>query len=230
MLQGLGRSAVAMSTSLALLCLANPAFAQRDAAAVPRAPTPGQSWTYGRHPILGVSAYVQTSAGGFAIGCNLSSEYGGSLVFRIEDSLDPAPGRRDKLVIVEGGRTPLLLDGEGTHVLKDPVKFPYYGAGYGDFVATKRGYIEKYANAVDVPFEQLRHGRAVYLARGSVDDELEDTLVVNQDGNSKVLISNDDLTKLKYKTRISLNNSNKALNQLMANCPGIAEQLDYDLD
>lgn len=84
--------------------------------------------------------------------------------------------------------------------------------------------------AAALPFEQLRHGRAVYLAQGSVDDELEDALVVNQAGKSKILKFGCDLAKLSHTTRISLNNSNNALSQLMANCPEIAAQLDCDLD
>lgn len=234
MLRGLGGSATTLGVCV-LLSLVNPALAQRDSSlkGAPRlqgAAAPEHSWTYGRHPVLGVSAYVQTPTGGFAIGCNSSSEHGGALFFRIEDSLDPAPGRRDKLVIIEGSHGPVLLDGQGTHVLKDPVKFPYFGVGYDDFVSTKSGYIQKYQNAVDAPLEQLRYGKAVYLARGSVDDNTDDAIIVNQGGQSIVLRSNADLSKLNPMNTISLNNSNVAIRQLMENCPRIADPLDYDPD
>jgi hypothetical protein len=170
-------------------------------------------WTYGRHPILGLSAHIQ--AGEEAVG--LACAYHGShpahsdtASFRITPGLSPRATETEGAIIGFEG-----LDGTG---------------GAYTFKSNPRGYLEVPESSCGIPSFQT--AKALLFVKGefvSLDARgKKNVLTIRREGKTIEFSSGADLAKLPDTIRVSLEGSRAAIARLMRACPAIKRNDSWD--
>ena len=169
-------------------------------------------WTYGEHPVLGMSAHVTVGEEAFGIACTLSDYHPGNSAgasVRMTSGLVPAATQKQGAVSVYLG--------------------PFAVGGGRTFKADKRGFVEYSGNACEVGLPRLRRSKALLF--------LQEKMLPSQSGDERpalvlegpegpVTISQvSDLNQLAEAVRVPLAGAPAALDKLAKACPALRRQM-----
>jgi hypothetical protein len=165
-------------------------------------------WTYGVHPVLGKSAYVETTEGAVGLACAYfgnSAAMAHILSFRVTPNL----AKRDTLDI--------MFDN---------------GSGGGMSATEGSGFVEHKDNTCSIHLDSLKKASVLHVLEGRVagfDNSTGETVMtVSQDGETFKFTSKnvEDLQKIKSK-RFPLTGSAKAINRMIAECPAAQRDIEW---
>jgi hypothetical protein len=190
-------------------CVANICDGGGESAA-PNEPVQTGAWTYGEHPVLGLSAHVVVDGGAFGVACFPPTPMVGySTVVLSTDGLIPNIGE---------------FSG-GAHVFDGPFSL----GGTKRLEPTQKGFAEMRTDACSADIDRLRSSRELKFldvdSLGLRADGNETVMTVGQNGRDFDIRTAGDVAALSGTVVIPLRGSSKALSRLISNCPAIANQL-----
>lgn len=169
-------------------------------------------WTYGRHPVLGLSAHVSVGDEAFGLACIFAPDSpttASSAAMRMTPGI--APRATEQL-----GAASLWLK-------------PFRVGGAMTFQA-RQGYVEYVGGACDLGVPQMRAHKALLFLREkfvSLDttEKNQLTMTVEKDGQPVVLSSEHDLYNLDEAMRVPLAGAGDAISKLAKACPALRRQM-----
>jgi hypothetical protein len=184
------------------------------AASAPRATATGETkWTYGRHPVLGLSAHIQVGSEAVGLAC---AYHGSNIAYSDTVSLRITPGLLPRATEPDGA----IIAFEGN----DSV------GGAGSLKSKPAGYLERPEDSCGIP--AFQNAKALLLVKGEfVDSEArgkQNVLIIRRDGKSMEFASNTELAKLPETIRVPLEGSKAAIARLMRACPAITRNSSWD--
>lgn len=172
-------------------------------------------WTYGDHPVLGRSAYIEVGDAALGIAC-----VDGQGSFVISERMTSG--------VV---KDPTLPDGSGVMTM---FRKPFAVGGSYVYQKNPAGFFEKTAMYCDSSLVQLqRSSSLIFLSGRFVGLEFANDvykMTVEQAGQSIAISSDADLEKLSDSRTISLAGSSAAIKQLTKECPALRQQLAEGCD
>lgn len=171
-------------------------------------------WSYGRHPVLGLSAHV--AVGNEAIGFACIQGGGGWTVsYRMTPGL--VPGVKRPEISMVG----IFLN-------------PFEISGGGSFDANPAGYMEQKQSYCESPIASYRKAGSALLVDG---DKLGFTaggprviMEIEQNGQHFTVSKEDDIKQLARSVPIPLAGSGVAINQLIGACPALHREVNAGCD
>jgi len=174
-------------------------------------------WTYGEHPVLGMSAHVTVGEEAFGIACTLSDYHPGNSAgasVRMTSGLVPAATQKQGAVSVYLG--------------------PFAVGGGRTFKADRRGFVEYSGNACEVGLPRLRRSKALLflqekiLPSQTVAEDAPQALVVDGPAGPVAITQVSDLNQLGEAVRVPLAGAPAALDKLAKACPALRRQMRED--
>jgi hypothetical protein len=174
-------------------------------------------WTYGEHPVLGMSAHVTVGEEAFGIACKVSDYHPGNSAgasIRMTPGLVPAATEKQGAVSVY--LQPFAV-----------------GAGR-TFKADRRGFVEYSGNACEAGLPRLRRSKALLflqermLPSQTVAGDTPQALVVDGPAGPVAITQVSDLNQLGEAVRVPLAGAPAALDKLAKACPALRRQMKED--
>jgi hypothetical protein len=177
----------------------------------------GAKWTYGEHPVLGMSAWVAVGEEAFGVACKVSDYHPGNsagATIRMTPGLVPAATEKQGAVSVY--LQPFAV-----------------GAGR-TFKADRRGFVEYSGNACEAGLPRLRRSKALLflqermLPSQTVAGDTPQALVVDGPAGPVAITQVSDLNQLGEAVRVPLAGAPAALDKLARDCPALRRQMRQD--
>jgi len=172
-------------------------------------------WTYGDHPVLGRSAYVEVGDAALGIAC-------------VRDQGSFVVSHRMTSGIVND---PTLPDGSGVMTM---FQKPFSIGGSFVYQKTPAGFFERTALYCDSEIAQMERSTSIVFLSGKfVGLHFENDgnkMTVEQAGQSIIVANEADLEKLADSRTISLAGSSAAIKQLAKECPALRQQIAEGCD
>jgi hypothetical protein len=165
-------------------------------------------WTYGVHPQLGKSAYVETSDGAVGLAC---AYFGNSAAMAHILSFRATPN------LAKQGTLDIMFDD---------------GSGGGVPVTHSQGFVEYKSDTCTIHLDSLKKASVLHVLEGRVEgfdnSSGETVMTVSQDGATFQFSSKNigELDKLKAR-RFPLTGSAKAINRMIAECPAAQRDIEW---
>jgi hypothetical protein len=177
----------------------------------------GAKWTYGEHPVLGMSAWVAVGDEAFGVACKVSDYHPGNSAGA---SIRMTPGLVPSATEKQGAVSVYLQ--------------PFAVGGGRTFKADKRGFVEYSGNACEAGLPRLRRSKALLflqermLPSQTVAGDTPQALVVDGPAGPVAITQVSDLNQLGEAVRVPLAGAPAALDKLAKACPALRRQMKED--
>ncbi len=195
---------------------AYPACVTRNCNDAPKKTTRSGRWIYGRHAVLGLSAYVTVGDEAFGLACAFAED-------------DPKRGIGGAVRMTPG----LVLTATEELGAVSVWLGPFEVGGGQTFQLRPEGYVEHVGEACTLDIAGLQTHKALIflqekmLSLGSVDQE-KPKMTVEREGKPVVIQAQDDLYNLAEATRIPLAGAADAIRKLAKACPVLRRQMSEE--
>lgn len=176
----------------------------------PAAPSQSGRWTYGRHPVLGLSAHVDLGDSALGIAC-IAGDGGYTVAHRMTPGLVLDPTLANGNGTITAFRDPFVIGGSNT-----------YSWNPEGFFETKGDYCTSSIN----PYMKSR--RLVFIKGEGLQIDFIDPgyrMTVTQNGEAIVVTKEADLDKLKDTISVPLAGSTAAIRQMIRACPALQREI-----
>lgn len=174
-------------------------------------------WTYGEHPVLGMSAHVTVSEEAFGVACKVSDYHPGNSAGA---SIRMTPGLVAGATEKQGAVSVFLQ--------------PFAVGGGRTFKTDKRGFVEYSGSACEAGLPRLRRSKALLFLQERMLPSQEaggsgpPTLVVGGPAGPVAITQVSDLNQLGEAVRVPLDGAPAALDKLARDCPALRRQMRED--
>ncbi|MET0969668.1 MAG: hypothetical protein ABWY18_10740 [Tardiphaga sp.] len=189
------------------------AAAKPDSAVMSPSAVPRGTWSYGRHPVLGLSAHVVVGDHAFGIACHPQPDPASTWVAsqRMTPGLVPRATE-------PAGAVSVFID-------------PFRVAG-GSIYKANGDFVEQVGGYCTVQLDGLRRSKAMNFIRTKTMalewDGRRTTMTVEQEGRAVKLVTGKDMAAVKDPIVIPLAGARAAIDRLLKACPAISRMKDED--
>ena len=165
-------------------------------------------WTYGRHPVLGLSAHVVVGNEAYGLSC-LPAPPGSTAVAAARMTAGLLPGSSEQVVVVFGD------------------SFRTAGGGVSERPGPS-GIVEKTGGYCGLMMDHMVRSRTMTLIRTSSMSLTTNEMTIEQGGRTIRIASPRDMEAVTDAVVVPLTGAGNAIRRLMRACPGIARMMDID--